>query len=93
MNKNQSELLKLLNGRWTDIISHLPDVYRGPTVDQDRVQEAAGLWAQANSSDPFARGRMALFLRRGFEFPSDVKKEALSLMKMVADRRRMEDGQ
>lgn len=75
MKKSEPELLKLLNTRsaW-----NLPP-HREPVMDKEykrRADMAVDAHARANRSDPFARDRMALYLRRGLDLPSDVLDEA-----------------
>jgi hypothetical protein len=41
---------------------------------------AADMHAQANRTDPFARGRMMLHLKNGIENPVEVIKEAKRLL-------------
>lgn len=67
----EPELLKILNTRaaW-----NLPP-HREPVMEGEykrRAQAAVDAFARANRSDPFARDRMALYMRRGLELPSDV---------------------
>ena len=71
-----SDLLTLLSSRkaWD-----LPP-YRVPDTDPHALREAALAHARANDSDPFAMGRVMLHLRMGYEFPSDVARDAQSAL-------------
>lgn len=81
-----SELLKHLNGRaaW-----NLPE-YRVPMFDPQKVEAAVRAYASANLSDPFAARRMSLYLKQGYELPSDILADS---NKVLADRARRKNGQ
>lgn len=70
--KNESELLKLLNSR---AAFNLPP-YRKPVVDERAIDLAARTHGEAYPSDPWARQRMTLYLKQGYELPSDVLADA-----------------
>lgn len=77
------ELLKLLNSRasW-----NLPE-HKKPHVNGEylqRMNAAVDAYARANRSDPFARDRIALYLRQGYEFPSDILDESNGRMRSQA---------
>ena len=50
--------------------------YREPMVNERAIHEAARQWALWDNADPWAYGRMKMHLRRGYELPSDVLREA-----------------
>lgn len=50
--------------------------YRAPNYEPGRIEQAARAHGQAHESDPFAFARMALYLRKGYELPSTILKEA-----------------
>lgn len=80
-------LLELFNARAT-LIEQMPLDYRPPVLDlkyRNQLEVAADLHAEANQSDPFARARVALHMRRGLILPSDVSKEARAVL---TDRQR-----
>lgn len=73
--KSESGLVKLMNKRkaWAQP-PHQP-----PKFDEQyerRAVQAARTHAVANNSDPFAYGRAMLHLRQGYEYPSDMQKDA-----------------
>ena len=73
----EPELLKLLNSRaaWNN------PPHSEPTLSGDyvhRMNMALNAYAQANRADSFAKDRMALYLRRGLELPSDILEESNS---------------
>ena len=75
--REEPELLKLLNSRaaWNNpphVEPRIDDNYR------NRMNAAVNAYAQANRTDPFARDRISLHLRRGLELPSDVLEESNS---------------
>lgn len=53
--------------------------FRAPVLDFGRmvdIERVAHLHADAHRSDPFARRRITLYMRRGMELPSDVATDA-----------------
>jgi hypothetical protein len=61
--------------------------FRPPMNDEKRLREvgqAASIFAEAHASDPFAYGRATLYMKRGLEYPSDVKAEG---ERLTRDRR------
>lgn len=77
--KSEPELLKVLNSRaaW-NLPPHREPV--GITADK-RFHAAVDAHARANRSDPFARDRVAMYLKRGLELPSDILEEANGRMR------------
>lgn len=53
----------------------LPEKYRKPLFEANAVDNAAGVYSRWDNSDPFARARMAHYLRQGYDKPSEVLKE------------------
>jgi hypothetical protein len=78
--KEHSELLKLLDQRHKELGLGDGKPFRTPTLDRNAVERAADLHAEANKSDPFARGRMLLHLHRGIDSVGDVEKAARSIL-------------
>lgn len=89
MKKQESApLLELLNQRWDEIISGLPDpspdkpfkrpVFRG--YEKEAIVAIAREHAQAHNSDPFAFARMRHYIRQGYALPSDVQHDARALL-------------
>ena len=78
--KEHSELLKLLDQRHRELGLGDGKSFREPTGDKVVQARAADLHAEANKSDPFARGRMLLHLHRGIDSVGDVEKAARSIL-------------
>jgi hypothetical protein len=69
--KKPPEPMALILSR-AEAIARMPEQYRAPQHDSQRVRDAVAQFARANLSDPFAARRMALYLKRGLELPSDI---------------------
>lgn len=50
-------------------------------VHKRNIEIASGIYARAYMSDPFARRRIDLHMRMGFELPSDVIAHASAILK------------
>lgn len=81
-----SPLLELLESRWREFVSGLPDPTphepaKRPNFNAQGLSDqraAATLYAEANNSDPFAYGRCLRYLRQGYWLASEVRNDALS---------------
>lgn len=89
MKKQESApLLELLNQRWDEIISGLPDQtpdkpFKRPAFNEREKEAnttAAREHAQAHNSDPFAFTRMRHYIRQGYALASDVQHDARALL-------------
>jgi hypothetical protein len=62
--------------------------FRAPVNDAKRLSEiyqAAAVYREAHASDPFAYGRAVLHMKRGIDFPSEVKAEGERLRRAAVD--------
>lgn len=67
----------------SDYGTPLPRVHRAPLQTPKfriEMERAAAAHVEANRSNPFARGRILLHMRRGLDLPSDVSKAANRLL-------------
>jgi len=78
--KEASELLHLLDQRFKELGLGDGKPFRTPTLDGTAIERAANLHAEANKSDPFARGRILLHLRRGLDSVGDVDKTSRAIL-------------
>lgn len=80
-----SPLLELLEERWDDFISGIPDPtyhepVKRPQYEKRLIREAAILHAQAENSDPFAYGRAVRKMHSGEWRPDEVRKDAIKVI-------------
>lgn len=57
---------------------------RGVITDSTQrrdIEIASGIYARAYNADPFARRRIDLYMRMGFELPSDVMAHAAAVLR------------
>lgn len=67
----------------TDFGNNIPKTYRVPVQTPKyriEMERAAAAHVEANRSDPFARGRIWLHMRRGLVLPSDVLADSRALV-------------
>lgn len=72
----ESSLLKLLDQRHKSLGLGSDKPYNKPHLDSVTIHLAAEAHAKVNVSDPFARARITLHMRQGYELPSDVLADA-----------------
>lgn len=82
MDKKIPPLIDLLNQRWDDFLSKVPDPtpdrpFKRPVYgDKAPVTRAIRLYADAHRSDPFAGARIAHYLKQGYVLLSEVEHDA-----------------
>lgn len=50
-------------------------------IQRRDIEIASGIYARAYNADPFARRRIDLYMRMGYELPSDVMAHAAAVLK------------